>query len=118
MKKICITDGGVTLYADLNDTEAARDFEKRLPCTFSGSDSGIDYCCSAAKGKYDPLETQVGWKNGDISLGGGWFAILYGGEEQSAASKNMMIIGHLEEESLKQVKKLPKQVNLYVEAVK
>ena len=30
----------------------------------------------------------------------------------------MMIIGHLEEESLKQVKKLPKQVNLYVEAVK
>ena len=62
LEKKCLTDGGVTLYAHLNDTEAARDFEKRLPCTFSGSDSGIDYCCTAAKGRYGPTETQIGWK--------------------------------------------------------
>jgi hypothetical protein len=115
VKKICITDGNVILYAYLNETTAAKDFEKRLPCNFSGTDSGIDYCCGAARGIYDPLETQTGWKNGDLSLGGGWFAILYGGEEQSESYKDMMIIGHLDKESQKQVCKLPKHVNLYVE---
>lgn len=114
MKKIYITDGNVILYADLNDTVAANDFAKRLPCNFSGSDSGIDYCCTAANGVYDPLETQTGWKNGDISLGGGWFALLYGGEEQSKSYRNMMIIGQLDEKSLKQVHSLPDKVNFYV----
>jgi len=114
MKKICITDGNVILYADLNDTVAANDFAKRLPCNFSGSDSGIDYCCMAANGVYDPLETQTGWQNGDISLGGGWFALLYGGEEQSKSYRNMMIIGRLDEKSLKYVHRLPDKVNFYV----
>ena len=59
MKNVIITDGGVRIRATLNDTLAARDFEKRLPFTCSGYDSGIDYCCSAANGLYDPLETQV-----------------------------------------------------------
>ena len=70
MKNVIITDGSVKIRAILNDTLAARDFEKRLPFTCSGYDSGIDFCCSAANGLYDPMETQVGWKNGDISLGG------------------------------------------------
>ena len=65
MKNVIITDGIVRIRATLNDTLAARDFEKRLPFTCSGYDSGIDYCCSAANGLYDPLETQIGWKNGD-----------------------------------------------------
>ena len=55
----------------------------------------VDLCCSAKDGKYDPKELQTGWKNGDISLGGGWFAILYGGEEKSDAYKDMMIVGHI-----------------------
>ena len=59
MKNVIITDGSVRIRATLNDTLAARDFEKRLPFTCSGYDSGIDYCCSAANGLYDPLETQV-----------------------------------------------------------
>jgi hypothetical protein len=114
LKKICITDGNVILYADLNDTVAANDFAKRLPCNFSGADSGIDYCCKAANGVYDPLETQTGWTNGDISLGGGWLAILYGGEEQSGSYRNMMIIGHLDETSLEQIHHLPDKVNFYI----
>lgn len=115
MKRISITDGTTVLYAQLNETAAAEDFVKRLPCRFSGTDSGIDYCCAAANGVYDPQELQTGWKNGDISLGGGWFAILYGGEEESAAYHDMMIIGHLEDESMQKVKQMPARVNLKVD---
>ncbi len=114
MRKICITNGNVILYADLNDTVAANDFAKRLPCRFSGADSGIDYCCKAANGVYDPLETQAGWKNGDLCLCGGWFAILYGGEEESRHHRNMMIIGRVEEKSLEQIRNLPDKANFYV----
>lgn len=118
MTRISITDGRTVLYAKLNDTVAAGDFVKRLPCTFSGTDSGIDYCCPAANGIYDPGELQTGWKNGDLSLGGGWFAILYGGEEESASYTDMMIIGHLEEDSMAKVKELPKHVTLKVTLAK
>ncbi|WP_373845143.1 cyclophilin-like fold protein [Clostridium sp.] len=114
MKKILISDGNVVVRAVLNDTVAAKDFEKRLPFRCSGYDSGIDYCCTAASGVYDPTETQVGWKNGDISLGGGWFALLYGGEEQSKNYANMMIIGHIDEEDLSIVKEMSSKVNLIV----
>ena len=114
MKQIKITDGRTVLRAVLNDTAAAQDFEKRLPFSVSGYDSGMDYCCSAASGLYDPTETQTGWKNGDISLGGGWFALLYGGEEQSKEYHNMMIIGHILEEDLKLVKNMPEKVNLSI----
>ncbi len=114
MKRICITDGNIILYAELNDTIAANDFANRLPCNFNGSDSGIDYRCMAASGIYDPLETQTGWKNGDISLFGGWFSILYGGENQSKESRNMMVIGKIDEKSMEQICNLPKKVNFYV----
>lgn len=116
MKKVVISDGKVKIRAFLNDTLAAKDFEKRLPFTCSGYDSGMDYCCSAANGLYDPLETQTGWKNGDISLGGGWFALLYGGEEKSSEYKDMMIIGHILEDDLKLVKNMPERVTLKVTA--
>ena len=94
MKDIIITDGNVEIKAKLNDTVAAQDFINRLPFKCSGFDSGVDYCCSAEEGKYDPDELQIGWKNGDISLGGGWFALLYDGEENSNSYTDMMIIGH------------------------
>ena len=114
MKNVIITDGSVRIRAALNDTLAARDFEKRLPFTCSGYDSGTDYCCSAANGLFDPLETQVGWKNGDISLGGGWFALLYGGAETSEAYKEMMIIGHIHEGDLKLIDQMAERVTLVV----
>ena len=117
MKEIQITDGTTVVHAVLNDTVAAQDFEKHLPCIFIGSDSGIDYCCPAPNGLYDPLEIQRGWKNGDISLGDGWFALLYGGEEQSDEYGNMMIIGHIHDEDLPLVRQMPPRVTLKVETV-
>ena len=71
--------------ATLNDTVAAQDFKKRMPFNVSGYRSEVDYCCTATSGKYNPAETQSGWKNGDISLAGGWFAVLFDGEENSAS---------------------------------
>lgn len=114
MKNVIITDGTVRIRAVLNDTIAAKDFMKRLPFTCSGYDSGMDYCCSAANGLYDPLETQTGWKNGDISLGRGRFALLYGGEKESGNYKNMMIIGHIHDDDLMLVKEMPERVMLTV----
>ncbi len=114
MRNIIITDGIVRIRARLNDTLAAKDFERRLPFSCSGYDSGMDYCCNAANGLYDPLETQIGWNNGDISLGGGWFALLYGGEEFSKEYRNMMIIGHILEDDLKLINQMPGRVKLVV----
>ena len=108
MKEIQITDGTTVIHAVLNGTVAAQDFEKRLPCTFSGSDSGMDYCCPAANGLYDPLETRRGWKNGDISLCDGWQSDEYG---------DMMIIGHIHDEDLPLVRQMPPRVTLKVETV-
>lgn len=114
MRAITITCGDVVLHAVLNDTVAARDLIGRLPLTVSGYDSGIDYCCTLASGAFDPGETQTGWRNGDISLGGGWFALLYGGQEQSAAYRNMMIVGRIDDGDLKLVKSLPEEATFTV----
>lgn len=115
MKNITIKADGITIPAMLNDTVAAKDFETRLPFRVKGTDSGIDYCCVAAEGKCEESERQTGWKNGDINLAGGWFALLYGGEEQSAAYTDMMIIGHIDAKDLPFVRRLPKSVSFTVE---
>lgn len=116
MRKIKILANGTEIPAMLNDTVAAKDFEGRLPFKVRGSDSGIDYCCVASEGACDEDERQAGWKNGDISLSGGWFALLYDGEEQSSAYEDMMIIGHIDEENLQQVRSLPRSVEFAVVA--
>jgi len=105
----------ITIPATLNDTVAAQDFKTRLPFVASGYRSTVDYCCTAQSGKFDPKETQAGWKNGDISLAGGWFAVLFEGEEQSKAYTDMMIIAHIDAENLYLVKELPQNVTFTVE---
>lgn len=107
--RLVITAGDVTVKAKLNNTVAARDLMNRLPMTVTGFDSGIDYCCECADSEMDLSEMQAGWKNGDINLSGGYFAILYGGEEQSA-SYRQMIVAHLSEEENHLIQMLPRQV--------
>lgn len=115
MTDILIKCGDIIIPATLNDTVAAKDFETRLPLTVKGYDSGIDYCCTASEGKCDDSQRQAGWKNGDLNLAGGWFAILYAGEEQSASYTDLMIIGHIAEKDLPLVHKLPERVTLCIE---
>ena len=106
--RLVITSGTVTVKAKLNNTQAARDLMNRLPMTVEGYDSGVDYCCTCRDGVIDEQEMQDGWKNGDINLSGGWFAILYGGEEQSS-SYHQMIVAHLSEEDNRLIQTLPKE---------
>ncbi|MDD3219625.1 MAG: cyclophilin-like fold protein [Lachnospiraceae bacterium] len=115
MTNIKITSGDIVIPAVLNDTVAANDFVGRLPFKVTGNDSGIDYCCVAKEGKSNPIERQNGWKNGDINLAGGWFALLYGGEEESETYTDMMIIGHIQKEHLATLKKLPNTATFLVE---
>ena len=111
---IILEANGVKIPATLNDTVAAIDFRKRMPFTVSGYRSEVDYCCTAAIGRYDPTETQCGWKNGDISLAGGWFAVFFDGEEQSKSYPGIMVIAHIDEENLHLVKELPENVKFIV----
>ncbi len=106
--RLVIRSGDVTVKAKMNSSFAARDFMNRLPMTVTGEDSGVDYCCELEDGAIDETELQDGWKNGDINAYGGWFAILYGGEEQSA-SYRQMIIAHLDEADNRLIQTLPKE---------
>ena len=112
---IVLKVNNITIPATLNNTVAAQDFKSRLPFVVSGYRSTMDYCCTAEGGKYDPKETQAGWKNGDISLGGGWFAVLFDGEEKSKSYTDMMIIAHIDDEDLHMVKSLPENVTFIVD---
>ncbi|NMC13814.1 MAG: hypothetical protein GYA34_13150, partial [Chloroflexi bacterium] len=113
--RIVIKANDVVIPALLNDTAAAKDFKKRLPFNVSGNRYKMDYCCTADCGAFDPAETQSGWKNGDISLAGGWFAILFDGEESSQVHHDLMIIAHIEEEYLPLVRRLPDNVRFVVD---
>lgn len=106
--RLVISSGEVTVKARMNNTMAARDFMNRLPMTVTGFDSGIDYCCECKDGALDESEMQDGWKNGDINLSGGYFAILYDGEDQSA-SYRQMIVAHLSEEDNCLIQTLPQK---------
>ena len=106
--RLVICSGAVTVKAKMNGSVAARDFMNRLPMTVTGEDSGVDYCCELEDGAIDETELQDGWENGDINAYGGWFAILYGGEEQSA-SYRQMIIAHLDEADNRRIQTLPKE---------
>ena len=106
--RLVIRSGAVTVKAKMNGSVAARDFMNRLPMTVTGEDSGVDYCCELEDGAIDETELQDGWENGDINAYGGWFAILYGGEEQSA-SYRQMIIAHLDEADNRRIQTLPKE---------
>ena len=106
--RLVIRSGNVTVKAKMNGSFAARDFMNRLPMTVTGEDSGVDYCCELEDGAIDETELQDGWENGDIDAYGGWFAILYGGEEQSA-SYRQMIIAHLDEADNRRIQTLPKE---------
>ena len=106
--QLVIRSGEVEVKAPLNQTQAARDLMNRLPLTVHGYDSGVDYCCELKEGTFDEAEKQQGWRNGDVSVADGWFAILYGGEEASAAHK-VMVVAHLDERDNALVRMLPRE---------
>lgn len=111
MSKIIITDGNIILYAELNNTLSASDFEKRLPCTLSGLDEGGGYHFSAARGRFDPLDYRVRIKKGDLTLDHGTFSICM---KDDLSAEPSIIIGRVEAESLSQLANLPDTMNAYI----
>ncbi|MGI5888650.1 MAG: cyclophilin-like fold protein [Oscillospiraceae bacterium] len=106
--RISISDGRTELKACLNDTAAARDFLKRLPCRLNVSDSGEDYRCGTASGVFDPLETASRLEAGDISIGEGIFSMRYKGTESRGFS-GVTVIGKLDRESIDRAAELPER---------
>ena len=104
--RLVIRSDNRTLWAPLNDTQAARDLMNRLPLTVIGHDSGVDYCCELKEGAFDENEKQQGWQNGDISVADGWFALLYAGEQESERHR-VMVVAHLDEVQNAQLADLP-----------
>lgn len=111
MSKIIITDGNIILYAELNNTLSASDFEKRLPCTLSGLDKGGEYHFSTARGRFDPLDYRVRRKKGDLTLDHGTLSICM---KDDLSAEPCIIIGRVESESLSQFANLPDTMNAYI----
>ncbi|MEV6056166.1 hypothetical protein [Streptomyces sp. NPDC052107] len=61
--------------------------KRALPC---------DYCGTAPPLETDAAQQQAGRKNGDIGYAGGWFALLFDGQEHSQSCTGMMISGHVD----------------------
>lgn len=114
-KKIIIKSAGKTIHAELKDTRSAENFAAKFPFHTSGYNSGVDYCCAADTSSSFAEDEQIGWKNGDIGFGGGWFSILFAGQEQSSAFTDMVIVAHVDEEDLEIVRTLPKEADFTVD---
>ncbi|HJD24564.1 MAG TPA: hypothetical protein H9694_10560 [Firmicutes bacterium] len=84
--KINLHFGDTIIPGMLNDSTAAQELLKRLPCIIHASRCEFDVC-----GVLNPPlprvkeEMVTGWHNGDISFDGTYFTILFGREEESAS---------------------------------
>jgi len=106
--------GSESIYATLNDTVAAQDFRKRLPLTLCGSRGKYSYSCNVAIGRSDPEEKQCGWRNGDISVAGGFLDIYFAGGRQSKNYPDVMVVAHIEKENLQIIRGLPGKVKFEI----
>ena len=71
MVRIQIANQTGTAEALLNDTVAARDFARRLPCTLVAVLVEDGYEAVTAKGCYDPMESVDHFASGDLVWSGG-----------------------------------------------
>jgi len=101
--------------ATLNKTLTARRFREKLPFTIALQRYESDYCSSAPPLETDDTERQFGWKNGDIGYFGGWFTILFGGQESSKNTSGVLIIGRVDEGHLDAVRGLGRSITVTID---
>lgn len=111
-KRIEIRDSRISISAQLNDTQAAKEFYSHLPMEIVGSRDEHAYCGRAPNGLYNPLEKQTGWKTGNIHYGNGCFAILFEEDNQSQEEPDLMIIGSIEKSNISKVKQLKHKITV------
>ena len=94
MVRIQIANQTGTAEALLNDTVAARDFARRLPCTLVAVPVEDGYEAVTAKGCYDPMESVDHFVSGDLVWSGG--KLLFCARERAVRRPGgIMVIGHM-----------------------
>ena len=94
MVRIQIANQTGTAEALLNDTVAARDFARRLPCTLVAVPVEDGYEAGTAKGCYDPMESVDHFASGDLVWSGG--RLLFCARERAVRRPGgIMVIGHM-----------------------
>lgn len=117
MCRLCIDDGKNRFYALLNDTLAAKDFERRLPLKMKLEESKGRYEGSLARGIYDPLEQKEKQYDGNLLLEQGKLQILCS-KENLPEGEMGIVIGRLEKESFNQLKSLGRKTSVVLSVVK
>ncbi|MHA6884493.1 cyclophilin-like fold protein [Ralstonia pseudosolanacearum] len=112
---ITLTVGGTVVPATLNNTLTARRFREKLPFTMTLQRYEVDYCASTAPLETDAAEQQSGWTNGDIGYFGGWFTLLFDGQETSRDTSGVMIIGRIADKHLDAVRGLVHSIKVTVD---
>ena len=113
--RITLTSGGKILHATLNDTKAAQSFEQILPMTISFGKSSLDYCGTAPALDLVSSERQFGWRNGDISIVGGWISIFY--VFQHRLPMPLTVLGSIDQEDLPKLNELSGSVSFKIEVI-
>ncbi|MEV7391991.1 cyclophilin-like fold protein [Streptomyces sp. NPDC091215] len=111
---ITLTAGNTVIPAALNGTLTARRFKDELPFTITLQRYSDDYRATAAPLETDESQQQSGWKNGDIGYFGGWFTILFDGQEHSRNHTGVMIIGRVADGYLDTVRGLDGTITVTV----
>ena len=94
MVRIQIANQTGTAEALLNDTVAARDFARRLPCTLVAVPVEDGYEAVTAKGCYDPMESVDHFASGDLVWSGG--KLLFCARDRAVRRPGgIMVIGHM-----------------------
>lgn len=96
---ITLTIGDTVLSGYLNNSAPAQSLIAQLPLTVTLNDSGNDFCGDSLDIEYSESDVQSGYKNGDLAF---WppasnFAIFVDGEENSANTGNLVILGRITE---------------------
>ncbi len=98
--EIVMRFGEESVSATLNDTETAQAFAENLPASIRVRGASIDFCGRMPwKLPYEQSQVGHGWINGDVNYnpGGGWFAVLFGDEENSRRYGDQVNIGQVSE---------------------
>ena len=96
---IKLTINGKEMKAWLNDSVPAKELREQMPKTVRLNDSDNDFCGDTLDIGYRESDVQSGYRNGDLAYypPARNFVIFVHGEETSASTGNLVIIGHIDE---------------------
>lgn len=98
MTAINMRFGDIAIPVELNDSATAKAFATKLPVTILVNGTGIDFCGRMPfRLPYEQSQVRHGWTNGDVNYNpeGGWFAVLFDGEESSDQYGDQVNIGRV-----------------------